>query len=558
MKQLDGTLFRSMIVSGGIALEKHCVEVNDLNVFPVPDGDTGTNMTLTMQGGMKAMSELPFSSPLCEFAKAMKQGMLLAARGNSGVILSQFFSGLTDGLANLEVATPSEFAEAMLKGVSKAYEVVVKPVEGTILTVMREGCEYASKATTNLTSFEDYFVLLQQKMKESLQNTPELLPVLKEAGVIDSGGAGLVYIVEGMAQAIGGKIIADVTYDFSSPSSQPIDFNVYNENTKLDYGYCTEFILQLSNEKHGPESFSLEELIKYYESFGDSIVAFRDGNLVKTHVHTKTPDKAIAYALQFGDFLTFKMENMTLQHEETFLHRSIRIGQAVSPIATKKHEPVACVAVSPSVGISNQFKDFGVRVIIQSDYRMNPDIEEFIRAFDDANADNIIVLPNNKNELMVAHQAAKLYSKSWVYVLETSDVMKGMAAASIMDLADLSLDDNLTRMESAITKANSLSISIASKAYRQGNLRVHKGDYIGILNGQIVSSDAELVGVFVKTLQKVPEIESISLVRMFVNDDVTQADIKEMKQIIEDIDPFVEAVILEGGQQLYQVLATVE
>ena len=558
MNRLSGAMFRAMIANGGLGLERHCNEVNDLNVFPVPDGDTGTNMTATMRGGIEAVANVPNDAGIAEIAAAIRKGMLLGARGNSGVILSQFFAGLCDGLKELEEASVEEFADAMQNGVKRAYEVVVTPVEGTILTVMREGCEAACCGLNRNSSFEDYFVSLQTKMKESLQNTPELLPVLKEAGVIDSGGAGLVYIVEGMAKAIGGMIMEDVSLHIDGGSSKPIDFSAYNEDTKLDYGYCTEFILQLTNEKNGPATFDLGACIAFLETLGNSIVAFRDNNLVKVHVHTKTPDKAIAYALTFGDFLTFKMENMTLQHEEVLSQRASSHDEAVTPIPKNVRKPISIVAVSPTEGFTKQFKEYGVPVVIQSTELMNPDSTEFINAFDQANADNIIVLPNNKNELMVAHQAAKLYSKSWIYVLETPDVMKGMCAAAVSDLADLSLEDNLSRMESAINNAHSIAIAKASHGYRSGEVVVKKGDYIGILDSSIVASSEEIVAVFEKTLQILPNLDDISLVTIFAGEIIDEQMKEQLEAVISDIDPFIECCILEGGQQLYDVWASIE
>src|SRR5574344_242727 len=260
MNSIDGTMFKAMVTNGYRDLKSHYKHVNELNVFPVPDGDTGTNMGLTVNGGIDALKNVN-SSSLQEVAEAIGRGMLLSARGNSGVILSQFFAGLADGLKGFDEATVPQFAQAMENGVKSAYAVVVKPVEGTILTVMREGVDYAFNNADFQTSFSDYFTILVQKMKESLEKTPELLPVLKEAGVIDSGGAGLVYVVEGMGQAIGGKIIEDVSLDLNGPSQSSIDVLAFTPDTPLDYGYCTEFILQLGSAKQGPERFVLSDCI---------------------------------------------------------------------------------------------------------------------------------------------------------------------------------------------------------------------------------------------------------------------------------------------------------
>ena len=285
MDLLEAPLFKAMITNGYLNLKRHLQEVNDLNVFPVPDGDTGSNMGATMSGGVEAMNRLS-SFSVSEVSEAMASGMLLSARGNSGVILSQFFLGLSRALHGFDQVNVPQFASAMEAGVKKAYSVVVKPVEGTILTVMREGCEGAK---ANDGTFPSYFTKLIASMRDSLDKTPELLPVLKEAGVIDSGGAGLVYVVEGMGQAIGGKIIEDVSLDLNGPSQSSIDVSAFTPDTPLDYGYCTEFILQLGSAKQGPERFVLSDCIAFLEGLGDSIVALQEGTLVKVHVHTKIP-----------------------------------------------------------------------------------------------------------------------------------------------------------------------------------------------------------------------------------------------------------------------------
>lgn len=278
MRVIDSAMFAAMIRSGAHDLQRHCEEVNQLNVFPVPDGDTGVNMLATMKGGVEAIAEVK-SGSLGDCCKALSRGMLLAARGNSGVILSQFFAGLSDTLSVYDEANVIQFSQAFDSGVKRAYEVVVKPVEGTILTVMREGAAKSLSKVDSATSFEDYFTFLLSNMRESLQSTPDLLPVLKEAGVIDSGGAGLLYIIEGMGQALGGKLIEDVSLGIHSRHGEmPLVSNeVFNADSVLDYGYCTEFILQLTNAKEGVTSFDLKQAIDYFSSIGDSLVAFQDG-----------------------------------------------------------------------------------------------------------------------------------------------------------------------------------------------------------------------------------------------------------------------------------------
>ena len=545
-----------MMTNGYLNLKKHLNEINELNVFPVPDGDTGSNMGGTMNGGIEALSSCS-SVSVGELASEMAKGMLLGARGNSGVILSQFFAGFADGLKDMPSPSITQFAQAMSRGVQKAYSIVVKPVEGTILTVMREGCERALQSLSSCLSFADYFTSLISAMRESLEKTPDLLPVLRQAGVIDSGGAGLVYIVEGMGQAIGGKIIEDVSLDLSSPSQQNVDLTAFTADTPLDYGYCTEFILQLSNLKGGVDSFRLEDLISYYNTLGDSLVAFCQGTIVKVHVHTKTPEKVIEYARKYGEFLTFKMENMTLQHNETIVEKSRHRGFVSKPLEMKKK--IGIVAAAPSEEFASRFKEYGVDQVILSGDAMNVSAGAFVEAIEKANAEKVIVLPNNKNEIMVAEQACSSLKDVTAVVCKTEDLSVGIGVASVLDKENFSLEENLEYAENEIRNCVSLKIGLTTKPFVLNDETIPSGAYLGFLQGKPVCYGLSFLSAFSALVEKVEGLEDKSVLTMFFADAISAEERASCESIAkEKASDFLETYSLSGGQKVYQLIALME
>ena len=363
METLDGQTYENMVLNGYRDLKSHYEKINELNVFPVPDGDTGTNIAATLTGGVKAM-ETADKSSIGDVAAKFSEGALLGARGNSGVILSQFFAGIANALSGLENANVTQFATALRSGTQKAYEAVARPVEGTILTVAREGSEYVVDNLSTIANFESLFQVMLEQMRVSLNKTPDLLPVLKEAGVIDSGGAGLLYIMEGMGKEIAGEEIADSVFENPSGEvSNPVKIR-FDENSILTYGYCTEFILQLQTSKCDPGTFDLKAMIDFLSTLGDSIVALRQSTIVKIHVHTKNPSKVIEYAQRFGEFVTFKMENMSIQHNEVLVNKELAKAKGTEEQKKSQRVSLAIVAVSPSESISKLFREMGVAEII--------------------------------------------------------------------------------------------------------------------------------------------------------------------------------------------------
>ncbi|MBQ8426210.1 MAG: DAK2 domain-containing protein, partial [Clostridia bacterium] len=459
-KIIDGELFERIVVAGAYNLKAHIDTVNDLNVFPIPDGDTGDNMFMTIKCGLSGLKSVTENSVDLK-AKALADGMLLNARGNSGVILSQLFAGLANGVVGLDTVDVHGFGEALKIGVKQAYASVVKPVEGTMLTVAREAADYGVEHSGTGVTLGAFFEGFVNEMKVSLDNTPNLLAVLKEAGVIDSGGAGLLYIGEGMKKAVEGTEIA-ITED-QGAGDDDLDFSKFTEDSEMVFGYCTEFLLQLQNSKVNAKEFEIQPIIDYLNTIGDSIVAFKTGTVVKVHVHTLTPYKALEYCQQFGEFLKIKIENMTLQHNET--------SEKTEPIKPKKKKfnrtKFGLVTVATGNGLINTFTEFGADVVIDGGQGKNPSIERFIEAFDDANADNIFVLPNNSNIIMAAKQARDLYKGSNIFVIETKNFGQ---AYSILSMLDYSADDAETIAENMKSDMANVVTGMITGSIRDANI----------------------------------------------------------------------------------------
>ncbi len=394
---VNGALLAAMIKNGAASLKNKVKEVNDLNVFPIPDGDTGDNMFLTIDAGVVALADEPAS--VGEAARLAANGMLLGARGNSGVILSRIFAGIARGLEGVDEADVRTFHKAMESGVKESYSAVSVPVEGTILTVYRDAVRYAGTCITGGTSMETYFEDLHYELCRSLERTPDLLDVLREAGVVDSGGAGFIYIAEGMAKALSGEMTELAE---TSAARKNVDLNAFTEDSVLEFGYCTEFLLRLQRAKVDIDTFDVNPLIEWLGSVGDSVVCFKEGSIVKVHVHTMKPGDVFNHVQQYGEFLTIKVENMTLQHNE------VHGGESFKSRIEKPRKPFGIVSVAAGKGIKETFLNLGCDVVVDGGQSMNPSAEDMISAFEQINADVIFVFPNNSNIIMTANQAAEM------------------------------------------------------------------------------------------------------------------------------------------------------
>ena len=548
METLRGNSFAAMVQNGYKAIKLQYVSINDLNVFPVPDGDTGTNMTATMNGGIKAMEKANMDD-LSDVASKLASGMLLGARGNSGVILSQFFAGVADGFAGLESANLLQVASALRSGVNKAYKAVIKPVEGTILTVAREGCTYALDHIEEIPSLEELFHILLRKMRASLKKTPDLLPVLKEAGVVDSGGAGLVAIMEGMYKHLTGEELEDSFFDGPSNAISGDADILFNADSVLEYGYCTEFIMQLLNDREGPKNFVLQDMIDYYSTLGDSIVAVENNGIVKVHVHTKTPGKVIEYAQRYGEFVTFKMENMSIQHQEVLL-------KELEEEQTKK--PLAMVAVASSAPLAELFLEMGVNQIVKGGQTMNPSAEDFVHAIENCNAENVIVFPNNGNVILTAKQAAEMVAGVNVIVIETKSVIECYSALGMVDLENQTLERNLELIKEQIEGTVSAEVSIAVRDSVNNGLKVEQGDYIGISKGKMRSVDKTLLGCTMKLLRSIEDIDGRSIITVFYGEDAKDEDRAALREAVQEEYPLMDFIEVEGHQTIYPFVLAVE
>ena len=550
LKKIDGKIFEEIILSGGKNLKANLKIVNDLNVFPIPDGDTGDNMYATYSGGFLGLKETKENS-VCKKADALSSGMLMSARGNSGVILSQLFAGVAEGAKDKEEITVKEFATALQQGVVKAYSSVSEPVEGTVLTVARESVDYAYSKITEETTLGEFFEYYILEMRASLDRTPELLPTLKEAGVIDSGGAGLLYIAEGMKMAVLGEEIS-LSEEIAVTSSN-IDLSKFNENSVMKFGYCTELLLQLQTVKTDVMNFPLEELKSYMQSIGDSVVTFQTGTVVKINVHTMTPYKVLEYCQKFGEFLTVKIENMTLQHNGLESDDPVKKERKKERPRTK----FAVVTVSSGKGWEETLLEMGASLVIDGGQCKNPSIERFIEAFDEVNADNIFVLPNNSNIIMTASEAGKAYKKSLVKVIPTKSVGDAYACLSALDYSSENVEEIASQM---IDDMQGVTTGMVTKAVRDaklGGVKIKEGQYIGYTNKTMLTSKDESIVALFDLLAKMDTLNKNFLIIAY-GESVTDSQKREVERLAGDIYKGLEIYPIDGGQEVYDFIVIVE
>lgn len=551
-KTINGELFKKMITGGVANLHANVQEVNDLNVFPIPDGDTGENMYLTLHGGYDELQQNTENSVEKE-ADALAKGMLLGARGNSGVILSQLFYGLAEGLKGFsESVTIKDFASALKKGVQCAYGSVARPVEGTILTVAREATDNAYKRITDSTNVEEFFSMFLEEMKISLEKTPDLLPVLKESGVIDSGGAGLVYIIEGFFKALCGMEIAGGN-EIQASDKKALDFSQFTENDVMQFGYCTELLLRLQTSKTDVDAFSVDSLIEFLESIGDSVVAFKTGTIIKIHVHTLTPYKVLEHCQKFGEYLTVKIENMTLQHNET--HQEEKKQTFKKPQRTRRK--FAVVTVASGEGLIKTFEEMGADYVISGGQTNNPSSEDFIEAFDFVNADYVFVLPNNSNIIMAAKQAASFYKNSDIRVIESKNIGQGYSILAMLDFdsddADAICQEMTANMQNTVTGMIAKSVRTTTV----NGVDVKKDEFMGFTDKTMHVSDADKVIAAEKLLEKL----DIANKEFLITVNGKTATTKEKALLVGYLSekyPNLEVYEIEGGQDVYDFLFIIE
>jgi len=540
IKTINGTDLEKMLKNGLAAIKSRETEINDLNVFPVPDGDTGTNMRLTLENGIKTAES---SADAGAYLKGISSGMLLGARGNSGVILSQLFKGIAAELRNCPKIGPAELRDALVRGYRQAYSTVLKPTEGTILTVAREGIENIRRQLTKNTSIDNILAMYIAEMKKSLAMTPELLPVLKEAGVIDSGGKGYITIFEGMLGALRGEVAAPATASEPEEKTHTPDLSFFDANSSFEFGYCTEFILQLMNGDAYNHRFNEKSFSADLETLGDSIVVVKDEDRVKVHVHTKRPERVIALAREYGEFLTFKLENMQLQHNEH-----------LAKTAKKPRTAFARIAVVNGNGMKSVFEGLGCEVVIDGGRTMNTSSQEFITAFGEANADVIVVLPSSKNIYFAARQAASIYKDSRVVVLESPGPAESYYALA-MDVVDSEdADYRIEQMKTGTGIVRTVSVATATRESNLGGIPVSAGKPVAISGGEIVATGDSIAEAAVTALSAIEDIDDAETFIVFCSDIDDEEANGELEAAIGERFPMADISFIDGGQEVYRYI----
>ena len=537
--ELDSLTFTAMLRQGAVSLSKDKTTINDLNVFPIPDGDTGDNMLMTLKAGCAALKEQ--LGTLSEVASASSSGMLLGARGNSGVILSRIFAGLAKGLQGMVIADTQVFARAMQATVEEAYKAIPVPVEGTIITVLREGVASADASS----DLNHYFETLLETMQVSLNHTPELLPVLKKAGVVDSGGAGLLSIFRGMNEALNGNISQEEIEPMTAAPMPTIELNKFDENSKLEFGYCTEFLLRLMRSKVDLDTFDEKVIIDYLNKMGESVVAFREGTIVKVHVHTFTPGVILNEMQKYGEFLTLKIENMALQH-----HQSTNSNNASFKTPPKKY---GTVTVASGEGLINAFHGIGADEVIAGGQTMNPSTQDFLDAFVNINAQHILVFPNNKNIKMAADQAAKLYDKADIHVFPSTTIGEGYYGIGSIDRDNPNVDEVIESVTEIMQSVVTGMVSIAIRDAQGDQVSVHTGDYVGYSGKQLLSDSPNREEAAKALLERLGAA-SRDVMLVFFGKDVPEEEAECLIADLQSQYKNLEIMLNNGAQPVYDYI----
>ena len=540
IQYIDGKNLRDLFVSGANNLQNHKDLVDKLNVFPVPDGDTGTNMSLTISYAIKELSKVD-NEEITNIGKALSKGSLMGARGNSGVILSQIIRGIAKSVEGKESLNTLDFAQALKSGSDTAYKAVIKPIEGTILTVIRESSEAAIKIAKNEEDFTKFLELVIKEANNSLNRTPELLSALKEAGVVDSGGKGLVLVYEGMLESLKGNHIeikeanSHELKEIKSPQA-----NIATEDIKFQY--CTEFIL----ESDKVDDLQIrDKMLKY----GDSLAVVGDEGVIKVHVHTNDPGLALQEALSYGQLLTIKIENMKLQHENTLL------DVEYESVSTTEEKEYGFIATSMGDGLAKIFKDFGVDHIIEGGQTMNPSTEDFMNAIEHINAKNIFIFPNNSNIIMAANQAKELSDKN-IVVIPTKNTPQGFTALVSFN-GDASVEENENAMMESLSLVKSGQVTYAVRDTVMNDVEVKEGNIIAIAEGKLQTAGEGVNNITTKLVENLVDEDS-AIITLFYGEDVSEEEANNLRNELEEKFEDIDVELYYGGQPLYYYLISVE
>ena len=553
VKTIDAKMLSKMFLAGAKNLEEKKEWINELNVFPVPDGDTGTNMTLTIMAAAKEVSamEKPDMTVLC---KAISSGSLRGAWGNSGVILSQLFRGFTKGVRDYEELNAKILADAFDKAVETAYKAVMKPKEGTILTVAKGGARKARELADR--GEEDLTVFFEEVIKyadEVLEKTPDLLPVLKQAGVVDSGGQGLMQVLKGAYEAFLGKEIDFKLSDVkASASATSVNMDAQAQ-ADIKFGYCTEFIIMLSRNFNIKQEMDFKA---YLESIGDSIVVVADEDVVKVHVHTNDPGMAIQKALKYGALSNMKIDNMRLEHQEKLFQMAEKQRkEAAEPEEMPKKE-VGFIAVSAGDGIQEIFKGLGVDYVIEGGQTMNPSTADMLDAVEKVNADTVFILPNNKNIILAADQASHMVEDKKIIVIPTKTVPQGITAV-INYVPELSVEENTDTMSEEIKSVRTGQVTYAVRDTMIDDKEIKQGDYMGIGDSGILSNGTDMMEVTFRMIEDMMEDDK-ELISIYYGSEVSEETAGELKDRVEERYPRCDVELQYGGQPIYYYIVSAE
>ena len=563
IKTIDATTLKKMFLAGAASIEAKKEFINELNVFPVPDGDTGTNMTLTIMSAVKEVNALQNPS-IEELAKAISGGSLRGARGNSGVILSQLFRGFTKEIRDYKEINVTVMTNAIQKAVETAYRAVMKPKEGTILTVARGAAEKAMQLVAETDDLVTFGREVIAHMETVLENTPELLPVLKEAGVVDSGGQGLLEIVKGAYDALLGKEISFTNISVSEVSGGTTREKISTDDIK--FGYCTEFIIMLEKEYN----MNTENEFKgYLESIGDSIVVVSDDDVVKVHVHTNDPGLAIQKALTYGSLTRMKIDNMREEHNERLnlaseTKASVNKKEAVvskaseekSPVQNKPRKKSGFIAVSMGDGLDEIFTGLGVDYIIKGGQTMNPSTEDMLNAINEVHADNIFILPNNGNIILAAEQAKQLTEDKNIYVIPSKTVPQGITAV-INFIYDKSPEENAARMAEEMKKVRSGQVTYAVRDTSIDGMEIKQGNIMGIGDKTILAVGEEIKATTFELIRKLADEDS-ELISLYYGEEISEGEANEMAEELMEAYPNLDIEVHYGGQPIYYYVLSVE
>lgn len=530
--KISGALLKKMVTNGAVNLKNCYAEVDALNVFPVPDGDTGTNMSMTMMAGIREIENVS-SKQIVQILKNLSRGLLMGARGNSGVILSQFFRGVYTELKTItkDYISLTEFANALYGGYKMAYKAVMSPVEGTILTVVKDAANAINGNT--YATLDDLVDAYLTAAKESLANTPKLLPILAEAGVVDSGGAGFVKIVEGMQMMLNGEKLHIQTDEEKAKAKE-------QQEQEIKFGYCTEFVIELAE----PDKFIESDLKEQLTSMGDSLVLVRDENLLKVHVHVNKPGEVLNIAQSLGEIVTTKIENMRIQHT-----------QFIEP-KKQEHKEIGIISVCFGDGIKKAFTELGTDYIIDGGQTMNPSTEQFLKAIDNVDADSYIIIPNNSNVILAAEQAATLVENKKVVVLKAKSIASGYSALINFD-PEASIDDNFENMSDVIDTVKTGEVTYAVRDTEIDGVKINSGDFMSLSGKKIFSSTKERIDAIKSLIDGLIDRDS-EIVTLFYGIDVDEEEVNSVTDYINEIDEEIEIEVIEGKQDIYSYIVSVE